>query len=289
MGAMANRLPVRVLLAVVAAAVGGAAFGRAAIGADTYILRENVQVAHKEAWVISFDHKVKSTSTTNGVPTVTDTDTGCSWKLTLSVIAAKDGSALRMLAHVDAESVDLARNANGVMEQKPCPFAGQPILLMIQHDGSLANDFQGNASDDDLMLLNGLLAPDEEWYPDKPVAVGDTWDCSAKVGRYASLGPKDQLTCKGRLDWVKVIDGKQMAQITDTVTGVYQEDGNVEEDVVYTMTNLVDLASGSIVKGSQTGSSKYTTPATEPTQKTGGTQFRWQGELVPEAATNSSK
>jgi hypothetical protein len=266
-----------------------AALGRSAVAADTFTLRENVHVAQKQVWVMSFDHKVKSTSTTNGVPTVTDTDTGCSWKLTLTVIAVRDGSALRMLARVDPDSVDLARNAKGDMEQKPCPYAGQPVLLMIQHDNSLNNDFQGNASDDDSDLLNGFIAPDEEWYPDKPVAVGDTWDCGAKVAKYASLGPKDQLKCKGRLDWVKTIDDKQMAQVTNTLTSVYHEDGNVEEDVEYTMTQLVDLASGSIVKADQTGSSKYITPATEPTQKTGGSQFMWRGELVPEAAKSSTR
>jgi hypothetical protein len=261
---------------------------RSAVAGDTYTLRENAQVAHKETWVMSFDHMVKSTSTTNGVPTVTDTDTGCSWKLTLTVIAVRDGSALRMLAKMDPDSVDTTKTAGGALEQKACPYDGQPILVMRQHDDSLANDFQGNASDDDSVLLNGFIAPDEEWYADKPVAVGDTWECGAKVAKYASLGPKDQLKCTGRLDWVKTINGKQMAQVTNIVSAIYHEDGNVEEDVEFTMTQLVDLASGSIVKADETGSSKYTTPATEATQKTGGTQFRWQGELLPEAPAGAA-
>lgn len=229
------------------------------------------------------DYKVKSTSTTNGNPTVTDTETQQSWKLTLTVLEVKDGSAVESRADVDPHSFDKTKTGGGDETKAACPFAGAAITLTRHADESLANDFPGKASDDDVSLLNNFITPDEQWYPDKPVAIGDTWDDSAKVSKYVTMGPRDQLTSHSRLDWVKTVDGKQMAQITNSATITYHEDGNVEEDIKFTVTQLVDVASGVTVKCDEQGSSQYTTPKTEPTQVTGGTEFTFHAEVLPVA------
>ena len=137
-------------------------------------------------------------------------------------------------------------------------------------------------------MLNGLITPDEDIYPDKPVAVGDVWDNSAKASRHAELGPNDRMLSMCRLDWVKTIGGKRMRQISNSVAIIYHEAGNVEEDTSYSTTVLVDVAAGMIVKCEEKGSSKYTTPATEATQVSGGTEFSFQSEAIPLADAGAS-
>jgi hypothetical protein len=94
------------------------------------------------------------------------------------------------------------------------------------------------------------------------------------------LGPNDQLLSECRLDWVKKIDGKPMAQISSSVAIVYHEDGNVEEAVEETVILLVDMNSQMIVKADQKGTSKYSNPANESAQITGGTEFDCHDEVV---------
>ncbi len=199
-----------------------------------------------------------------------------------------DGSSTRAEAVVDPDSVDTTKE-NGLEEKKtPCPFAGKKIILKRLPDETLSNDFQGNASSDDVSVLNSFITPDAIFYPDKPVAVGDVWDNSAKMAKDAMLGPKDQIKSVCRLDWVKVIDGKKMAQISNSQAIIYYEDGNVEEDVESSTTSLVDLAAQMIVRCDQKGSSKYKTPATEPTQVVGGTEFLFHAEMLANAATDTT-
>jgi hypothetical protein len=252
--------------------------------AGTYTIHENLHVGQKARYAVTFDDKAKSTATTNGSPAVTDTDSGSSWIVTLTVQDAKEGSSVQSLVEFDPASIDTAKEAGGPEAKTPCPFVGKSIVLKRLADDSVTNDFQGKASDSDVNSLNGLMSPDEEWYPDNPVSVGDTWDDSAKAGKFASLGPKDQLLSKGRLDWVKTIAGKQVAHLTHSVAIVYHEDANVEEDMEFTMTQLVDIASGVTTEYDEKGSSKYSTPPGQATQVTGGTEFTSHAEALPDAA-----
>ncbi|MGD0140605.1 MAG: hypothetical protein ABSD28_17190 [Tepidisphaeraceae bacterium] len=261
-----------------------AVFCASAAADEKYTLHENLHVGQKVSNSIHYECKVNSTATTNGKQTATNTTTALSWKVTLTILDEKDGSAIRAQADVDPDSFDTAREGNGPEKRTPPAFAGKTVVLARHPDESISNDFPGNAGDDDVDMLNNFITPDEDFYPDNPVAVGDTWDNTAKAARHAELGPNDRMASVCRLDWVKTIGGKQMAQISNSVAIIYHEDNNVEEDTSYTTTVLVDVAAGMIVKGDEKGSSKYTTPATEATQVSGGTQFTFQCEVIPAAS-----
>jgi hypothetical protein len=270
-----------VLFTTAAICGSAAAVGGASAADQKYTLHENLHVGQKVTNSIRYECKVNSTTTTNGKQTSTNTTTGLSWKVTLTILDQKDGSAIRAQADVDPDSFDIAREANGPEKRTPPAFAGKTVVLARHPDESITNDFSGNAGDDDVDMLNNMITPDEDFYPDDPVAVGDTWDNTAKAARHAELGPNDRMASVCRLDWVKTIGGKQMAQISNSVAIIYHEDGNVEEDTSYTATLLVDVAAGMIVKGDEKGSSKYTTPATESTQVGGGTEFTFHSEAFP--------
>jgi len=249
-------------------------------GADEhYTLHENLHFGQRVGYVFDQTIKTKSISVTNDKKTVTDTLAGQHWKVAMTVFGVKDGSATREMVVFDPGSYDTTGD-NGKEQKIKCPFAGKTINLTRHADESITNSFPSNAIDDDVNSLNSIIIPDEDFYPDSPVAVGDIWDNSAKYSRHMGLGPQDRILSKCRLDWVKTIGGKQMAHITDSVGSIYYEAGNVEEDMTYSMTALVDIAAGMIVKCKTSGSSAYSTPPSEATQVTGGVQFDYHGCVV---------
>src|SRR5271155_3416020 len=99
-----DRLSAQILLTLIVVAP----LCRSATAGDTYTIRESLHADQKVTDTMTYDYKVKSTSTTNGVPTVTDTETGQSWKLTLTIQEVRNGSSVRSLAEVDSGSFDTA-------------------------------------------------------------------------------------------------------------------------------------------------------------------------------------
>jgi hypothetical protein len=250
---------------------------RGAVADDVYTIHENVHVGDKITYSLIQEIKTKKTSTTNGVTTPTNTQDGQNWKLTLTILAVKDGSALRAQADLDPTSFDTIGSAE---LKRPCPYVGTHLFLSLHADGNITSDFAGNASDDDCDLMTSSITPDEDIYPDKPVAVGDTWDATEKTARHWGLGPEDKSSCQCRLDWVKTIGGKRIAQISCSMGLIQHEAKNVEEDSGWSSTCLVDIAAGMIIKSDASGTSKFITPASEPTQVSGGTEFSFHSEVL---------
>jgi hypothetical protein len=243
-----------------------AAICRSATAGDTYTLHEQIKVGQSTTYVIAQTSHDNKNQTTNGVPTITDTVTGQYWKVAMTARALSNGSPTQADLAFDPASFDSSRDAGQPADKKTdCPFAGKTILLARLSDGTAINNFQGKASDDDVEFLNDLINPDGNFFPDKPVAVGDTWDNSAKFAKGQGLGPKDHLSGQCKLDWVKIIGDKQMAQISYTVDVKVHNDaanGSPETDVAASSTGtvLVDIAAGQIVVCDSKYSAKTTTP-----------------------------
>jgi hypothetical protein len=252
---------------------------------QTYTIHENLRAGEVATFHVVSDDKSKTNSTTNGVQTNLNTDTIEDWTVTLTVLDQKNGSSLRSKAEIDSTSFDGSADNGGAIKKTPCPYAGKAINLSRHPDETFSDDFSGSAGDDDSNLLDNFMTPDEDFYPDHPIAVGQTFDCSDKVAKHSDLGPTDKLIAIGRLDWVKTINGRQMAQISVSVASAYHETGHIEEDVSSSLTLLVDIAAGMIVKSDQTGSSKYSTAPGEVTQLTGGTEFTFHADMPRGPAT----
>jgi hypothetical protein len=289
-----SRTNILTMLGLAALLISGMAFADfgsssgTSVPAELITIRENLHPGQKVVYVWTDHYRVKSNATANDPLMPKDADTGHSWKLTLTIHEVKDGSAIRSTADVDTQSFDTSKDDAGNETKTPTAYAGKSIGLMRHPDESLTNDFQGNASDDDVDLINNFVTPDAEWYPEKPVAVDETWDDSAKVAKYALLGPNDTITSKGRLDWVKWLNGKQIAQISHSVAIIYHEANNIEEDYTFTGTQLVDLASGVTIKIDQKGSSKFIMPGTVPLRVLGGSEFMDHCEVVPDASAGAT-
>jgi len=96
--------------------------------------------------------------------------------------------------------------------------------------------------------------------------------------KHAELGKTDKLLAQCRLDWVKEINGKKMAQITCVSGTVRHEENDVEEDVQSTSVCVVDIAAGQIVNADQSGTSHEFTPKDAAAQVDVTGEFKFHGE-----------
>jgi hypothetical protein len=245
-----------------------------------YLLHEKLHVGQVVRIQSDYHRHVRSVSTTKGVATPSDIEYHQLLDVTLTILAVTDGSATEMRVHVDPSSRDTEIDSSGV-KNPDNNFAGKTVILRRLLDGSVANDFTGQADPVDLDNLNAYLNPDADCYPDHPIAVGEVWDVSAKMSRHADLGAADQLLAQCRLDSVDVVDGRQMANVSCSCGEIFQEDGNVEEDVQWSGTMQVDIGTGQIVYSDSKGTSAYSTPATESTRITGGSTFHYIDKVIP--------
>jgi hypothetical protein len=247
---------------------------------QTYSFHEKVSSGQNIPEMMTCSSHTKSTTNTNGKPQTTESDQVQMLKAVVTVLEAKDGSATAIRADVDPSSYDTDRENGGAATKTPCSFAGHVVTLRRHPDESISNDFPGDADPTDLDNLEGMLNPDEDFFPDAPVAVGDVWDVSDKLSKHSDLGPDDKLLAKCRLDWVRQINGKQFAQISCSCGTIRFEDDNVEDDIESSMKLLVDMAAGAIVSGDQTGVIRFASPKSDATQRYGINEFTFHGEVV---------
>jgi|GEM_PF-1630589 hypothetical protein len=266
----------RLWLALAALLCGGAAAAQ-----EKYAFRENVKVAQKIPVELIAQSHDQTATTVGGQTTRSDTRSKQVLKLMLTVLAVKDGSATEMRADVHPDSYDTTQEGAAAEIKTPCSFAGKSLTLRRRADESVANDFPGQADPTDLDNLNSALNPDQDFFPDHSVAIGDVWDVSEKVAKHSNLGPLDQLMAQCRLDWVKTVDGRKWAQMSCSCASIMHQSGNVEADLESTMILQVDVAASQIVQGQTAGSVKYLTPNTEPTQINGTVDFTCQSRVLP--------
>ena len=167
------------------------AFVSAAARADTkYMFRENVQVGQKLQGEMDYREHEVITDTTGTESSTSDVETHEYMKATIEATQVKDGSATEMKIQVDPASFETQKKPGQAETRTPSPFIGREITMARQGDGTVANNFKGDVSGLATDILNGWLGPDEDFFPDHPVAVGDSWDVSAKYAKHAELGPE---------------------------------------------------------------------------------------------------
>jgi hypothetical protein len=249
-------------------------------GEEHYLLHEKLEVGQVVRVESDYHRHVRTVTTTGSTTTPSDVQYHQMIDVTINVLAVTDGSATAMRVHVDPSSHDTRTDSKG-LKAVDNSFAGKTVTLRRLADGTVANDYSGQADAVDQGNINAYLNPDADCYPDNPVAVGEVWDASAKISKHADLGPGDQLMAQCRLDGVNTIDGRQIANISCNCGEIFQEEGNVEEDVQWSSQMQVDIAAGQIIYSDSKGTSTYSTPASEPTRVTGDTNFHYVDKVVP--------
>jgi hypothetical protein len=259
-----------------------AAFCAHAVADDKFTFHENVHVGQKISFAAGSD--LKTTTTPAGGTAPTEVETGQYWHVKITPLTVESGSATKSQVDFDADTYDTTKTPGSDEAKVPCAFAGKSVIVSLAPDGTGTNDFKGDVSDSDKQLLNEFISPDQDYFPNQPVAVGDTWDNSAIVTKRSGFDSKDKMTSKCKLDWVKMIDGKQIAQISNTCSYTVKMDNNTQEDGTSTITLLVDLAAGMIVRADQQGSSQIKSTAGPQPVITGGSEYAFHGEVMDSTA-----
>ena len=211
--------------------------------------------------------------TKDGTVTKTDAVTREHIKGTLTILEAKDGSATQSRIDVDPGCRDAHKVAGAAEETRPSPFAGKTITLTRHEDGTIDTDLKNNAAD--LGALTSVVDPDQDLFADHPVAVGDTWDVSQSERKTQGIGPKDKIIAKCRLDDVKVVDGRKMAEISCSMASIVTQEDKTELETELSFKFLIDAAQGLIVKLDGSGRTRYTSPKDEPVQMNGSTDLKF--------------
>ena len=243
-------------------------------GGETYTIHENVHIGQKIPVVWESTTHEKHTVKVNGQQTESvDTQTTQHFKATITVLAVKDGSATQMRVEVDPSSYDIVKDGDTPEKKTASPLAGKTVTVTRQADESVSNDFKGPDVPDDMDLVEQCLNPDQDYFPNHPVAVGDVWDASDLQAKHSGLGPNDALIAKCRLDSVKDVNGKKIGQITCNGAIVRRMEPGNEEDIEQTMTLQVDMAASQIIGADAKSTSKYVSQPNQPIQRKGGSEM----------------
>jgi hypothetical protein len=256
-----------------------------AAGADEkYLIHEKVHEGDKLLVEMTNNGHFKTISTASGQSITNEQHVKQFLKATMTILTVKDGSATAARVEVDPSSYDIDKEGEQPEEKTSCWYAGKTVTLRRAPDEKVSNDAKGHLPESreiDQQNLNDLLSPDQDMFSDQPVAVGDSWEVSDKLSKHSDLNDGDKLLAHCKLDWVKTINGKQMAELTCVCGLIRYEEHNVEEDDEYTSVMLVDVAAGQIVKADNQGTVKFSTPLDEATQVTGDGEFSGHCEVLP--------
>ena len=260
---------------------------------EKYSFHESLKPGDVIAGELVIDDHENVTTTQDGKSDVDNSATVKHWKFEETILSAKDGSSVKTRVKIADGSTDaIKETANADEKVTPCPFIQEDVIIVRHLDEAVTDDFSGKAGPDDIEDLHDLLNPDQDFFPEKPVAVGESWDVSDKVAKHASLEKGDTCKVECRLDWVKEIDGRKLAQITGTSKFVQHLSGRVEQASDEQITLLVDVAEGMIIKCDETVKVKYSTPADEAVRETGTSLTTYHvtaKKKTPDAAAPDAK
>ncbi len=181
---------------------------------------------------------------------------------TMVVTAVKDGIPIACRLTYDPKCTVKTIGDDGSTTTAESPLAGKTITLrMIEN--KVVDDLKDSIDDDTREYMHDVLNPDADNFPDGPVAVGDSWETSAKVSKHAGLGPDDRILSHTKLDGIKTVDGARLGEMSFVVADLRHDDPGEESTYAGEGTYRVDLDHGVIIHADATGTIKvFPTPGT---------------------------
>lgn len=170
---------------------------------------------------------------------------------TLQYLDVKDGVAKACKVIFDSKCTIEKIGSNGSHHTQPADWAGMTITVWRGATGNVTNDCSLDLDSNQSNFLQGLIAPDCEYFPDHPVAVGDVFDVSDQLRPDAHLSDGDKMLTECRLNAVRTGgDGHRLADLSVSSAYVYAPEEDFLQSVcTVTGTITVDLNCGEIVAG----------------------------------------
>jgi hypothetical protein len=161
----------------------------------------------------------------------------------MTITAVTNGIPVACTVTYDPTSTLQTVTEGGATSSAPDALAGKTVTLRLVDDKVL-DDLKDDIDDDTRDYLHDILNPDADNFPDQPVSVGQSWECSDKVAKHAELGPDDHILAHVRLDWVKTKDGSHIGQLSFVAADLRHEDAGEESSYEGTGTYLVNIDTG---------------------------------------------
>jgi hypothetical protein len=202
---------------------------------------------------------------------------------TLQFLDVKDGVAKACKVTFDPKCTVEKIGSNGSHHRQPADWAGMTITVWRSAAGNVTNDSNLDLDSDQTNFLEGMIAPDCEYFPDHPIAVGDVFDVSDQLRPDAHMSDGDKMLTECRLDAVRTgADGHRLADLSINSAYVFAPEEDFLQSVcTVTGTATVDLDCGEIVAGKfkshtdispdPNATQPTTAPATADDQYTTGT------------------
>jgi hypothetical protein len=224
--------------------------------ADQIALKPSLQVG--QAW--TFDNTQDSTTDNKATkdgqtqPFTSKTHSHHSGKA--EVLAVQNGLPSSMRITFDADSSDSSSFADQPAQSVPFVYAGKAITITRGDDGSVTDDFTGQADPNASGELHSMLDEQAVFFPKQPVSVGDEWQGDPQaLSRALQLAGNDRAGMTLKLLSVKDVGGRSIAEIKVSVVA-QKAQGTLQSEVILQGTSLVDLQSGHAVKSDLAGTIK---------------------------------
>jgi hypothetical protein len=143
----------------------------------------------------------------------------------------------------------------GLQTQKtPFPYAGKTVTLTRNADGTVSDDFQGQADPQSAAELHAMLIQGNLIFPQQPVAIGEEWKADPKLlAQVTDLkGADDRAGMTLQLLDVSSEGDTRLAKIKVSAA-IERSIGGINSTVILQGTALVDLASGHTIKSDLKG------------------------------------
>ncbi len=172
---------------------------------------------------------------------------------TAEILAVKDGLPTSLRIKFDVTSSDSTAMNDQPAQSVPFPYAGKTVTITRNDDGSVSDDFNGQADPSNSAELHSLLDEGAVFFPAKPISVGDEWPADPQVlSRALQLTGKETAGMTLKLLSVNDVAGHQVAEIKVSVAAIKFQ-GGIQSKVIMQGTSLVDVQTGQCTKSDLAG------------------------------------
>jgi hypothetical protein len=136
----------------------------------------------------------------------------------LTILETQSGVPIVERFAFDDGCGEVSRRSGQAPKMVKAKYAGKLVTMKLQR-GQVAHDLDGPADQRVNRMFSSLSDSDTDYYPPKPVSIGETWDIGQKMQQrmIAATGIEPQVSAFCKLKSVKLVDGKTIAELALSV------------------------------------------------------------------------
>ncbi len=263
-------------LTLAAAALLGLILTDAALAADKVPLRLNMQPGMTWTFDSSQNISMDNKATVNGQTQPYSMKMESKHVGKAEVVAVSNGepTSIKLTFGEDCGS---SMTMGQQSQKQPYPYAGKTITITKNADGTVSDDFDGQADPQSASELHSAMVSEKVIFPQQPVDIGQEWKADPKVlAQVADLsGPNDHAGMTLKLLEVGSANGHPTATVKVSMAIVRNLNG-MDTTVILQGKAVVDMATGHTISNDMKGTME--TKGEQPGPGPNGQQVTYQIE-----------